>query len=137
MSAHASSSSPRSAIGRRRTSCDSTWSAAEYTHVGEDCTFQTLLKRFGLDDRALAAIGEIVHDIDCKDEKYSRPETAGVLSLLRGIAGRYDDDEARMGRGFPVFDDLYAFYSTQRGERQRMKWITRERPRSTAWRVHG
>ena len=55
-----------------------------------------------------------MHDIDCKDEKYGRPETAGVLSVLRGIAGRYEDDEARLERGFPVFDDLHAFYSTQR-----------------------
>ena len=90
---------------------------AEYTHVGEDCTFQTLLKRFALDDRALSAIGEIVHDIDCKDEKYGRPETAGVFGLLRGIAARSEDDEARLERGFPVFDDLHAFYSTpRRGE---------------------
>ena len=87
---------------------------AEYTHVGEDCTFQTLLKRFALDDRALRAIGEIVHDIDCKDEKYGRPETAGVFGLLRGIADRNETDEARLDRGFPVFDDLHAFYSARR-----------------------
>ncbi|MEP6496091.1 MAG: chromate resistance protein ChrB domain-containing protein [bacterium] len=87
---------------------------AEYTHVGEDCTFQTLLRRFALEDTALRAIGEIVHDIDCKDEKFGRPETAGVLGLLRGLAASQDDDVARIERGSPVFDDLYAFYSTQR-----------------------
>jgi hypothetical protein len=87
---------------------------AEYTHVGEDCTFQTLLQRFALDDVALRAIGEVVHDIDCKDEKYGRPETAGVYGLLRGIAASKDDDVARIERGSPVFDDLYAFYSSQR-----------------------
>lgn len=87
---------------------------ADYTHVGEDCTFQTLLARFGLGDRALAAIGEVVHDIDCKDEKYGRAETAGVLGLLRGIADTDENDEARLERGFPVFDDLYAFYSGRR-----------------------
>jgi hypothetical protein len=87
---------------------------AEYTHVGEECTFQTLLRRFALGDAALRAIGEIVHDIDCKDEKYARPETAGVFGLLRGIAASNDDDLARIERGSPVFDDLYAFYSSQR-----------------------
>jgi hypothetical protein len=56
---------------------------AEYTHVGEDCTFQTLVHRFALDAAALRAIGEVVHDIDCKDEKYGRPETAGVFGLPR------------------------------------------------------
>ena len=88
---------------------------AEYTHAGEDCTFQTLIRRFGLDDRALSAIGEVVHDIDCKDEKFGRPETAGVLGLLRGIADGTDDDNARLERGFHVFEDLYAFYSSRRG----------------------
>lgn len=87
---------------------------AEYTHVGEDCTCQTLMKRFGIDDVALRAIGEVVHDIDCKDEKYARPETAGVFGLLRGIAMHSDDDAARIERGLPVFDDLYAFYSARR-----------------------
>jgi len=86
----------------------------EYTHVGEDCTFQTLLERFGLRDRALAAIGEVVHDIDCKDEKYGRPETAGIFGVLRGIAEGNAGDEARLERGFPVFDDLYAFYRGRR-----------------------
>ncbi|HEY3933760.1 MAG TPA: chromate resistance protein ChrB domain-containing protein [Gemmatimonadales bacterium] len=47
---------------------------AEYTHIGEDCTFQTLARRFGLADPAIRAIGEIVHDIDCKDERFGRPE---------------------------------------------------------------
>ena len=84
---------------------------AEYTHEGERCTFQTLLARFGLEDRALRAIGEIVHDIDCKDEQFGRPETAGIASLVRGIAEAHDDDQRRMERGSAAFDDLYAYFS--------------------------
>jgi hypothetical protein len=91
---------------------------AEYTHVGEDCTFQTLLRRFGLDEPALAAIGEVVHDIDCKDEKFARPETAGVLGVLRGIAEGSTGDDERLERGFRVFEDLYLFYSSRRGGRE-------------------
>jgi hypothetical protein len=88
----------------------------EYSHVGEDCTFQTLLRRFGLDEPGLTAVGEVVHDIDCKDEKFARPETAGVLGLLRGIADGTPDDDERLERGFRVFEDLYVFYSTRRRE---------------------
>jgi hypothetical protein len=87
---------------------------AEYTHVGDDCTFQTLLRRFGLSERGLSAVGEVVHDIDCKDEKFGRAETAGVLGLLRGIADATSDDEERLERGFRVFEDLYGFYSSRR-----------------------
>jgi hypothetical protein len=87
---------------------------AEYTHERDRCTFQTLLARFGLKDRALAAIGEIVHDIDCKDERFGRPETAGVASLIRGIAAAHADDAMRLERGGAVLDDLYTAFRRAR-----------------------
>jgi hypothetical protein len=87
---------------------------AEYTHVGEECTFQTLIRRFGLHEEALGAIGEVVHDIDCKDELFGRAETDGVAGLLRGIAEAHPADDDRLEHGFPVFDNLLAFYRTRR-----------------------
>jgi hypothetical protein len=87
---------------------------AEYTHEGERCTFQTLVNRFGLSDRALSAVGEIVHDIDCKDERFGRPETQGVMRLLRGIADSTASDTERIERGATLFDDLYASFKTSR-----------------------
>lgn len=84
---------------------------AEYTHEGERCTFQTLVARFGLTDPALEAIGEIVHDIDCKDERVGRPETQGVARLVRGIADSAEQDSERIERGARLFDDLYAAFS--------------------------
>jgi len=87
---------------------------AEYTHVGEDCTFQTLLRRFGLRDRGLRAIGEIVHDIDCKDDRFNRPETAGTAALIRGIVQAQEDDRKCIERGSALLDDLYEFFRKQR-----------------------
>jgi hypothetical protein len=84
---------------------------AEYTHEGERCTFQTLLARFGLTDPALEAVGQIVHDIDCKDEQFGRPETQGVARLLRGIADSTPGDPERLQRGARLFDDLYAAFT--------------------------
>jgi hypothetical protein len=81
---------------------------AEYTHEGERCTFQTLVRRFALSDAALAAIGEVVADIDNKAERYSRPETAGIATVVRGIVQLHDADEVRLERGNEVFDQLYA-----------------------------
>jgi hypothetical protein len=87
---------------------------AEYSHEGDSCTFETLLKRFGLKERALRTIAEIVHDIDCKDDKYERPEAAGVASLLHGISRAYADDMVRLERGAALFDDLYARFRQER-----------------------
>ena len=84
---------------------------AEFTHVGSDCTFQTLVRRFNLRDKALAAIGEIVHDVDFKDDQFGRPETAGVAAMIRAIAESTKDDPKRIERGLTLFDDLYAFFS--------------------------
>lgn len=88
---------------------------AEYTHAGEDCTFQTLVRRFGLRDRALTAIGEVVHDIDCKDDRYHRPETAGFAALIRGIVDTHEDDRTRLERGGAVLDDFYTYFRKRRG----------------------
>ena len=72
---------------------------AEFTHEGDLCTFEVLLRRFGLQDPALRQIGEIVHDIDLKDAKFARPEAVGIDRLIVGIAMRHKGDEARIERG--------------------------------------
>jgi hypothetical protein len=79
----------------------------ELTHEGDRCTFEVLLDRLGLDDPALRAIAEIVHDVDLKDGKFGRPEAPGVERLVDGIARAHGDDETRLARGAAVLDDLY------------------------------
>jgi hypothetical protein len=79
----------------------------EFTHVGDRCTFEVLVAHTGLDDPALTAIGEIIHDIDLKDDKYGRAETAGVKSLIAGIATPGTSDEQRLARGAVLLDGLY------------------------------
>jgi hypothetical protein len=91
---------------------------AEFTHEGDHCTFEVLLQRFGLRDPALEALGEIVHDIDLKDGKFGRPETAGIDHLVAGIGLAHKDDEARLERGAAVFTDLYAYFQ-RKAERDR------------------
>jgi hypothetical protein len=83
---------------------------AEFTHEGDECTFEVLLRRRGLTDPALAAIAEIIHDIDLKDGKFERPEAVGIDRLIGGIAMAHEDDEQRLSRGIEMFDDLFEFY---------------------------
>jgi hypothetical protein len=82
-----------------------------FTHQGEDCTFETLIKSFALDnDSALRQIAEIVHDIDLKDQKYNRSEASGVNSVVRGLAEVYADDNERLKQSLPIFDGLYELF---------------------------
>jgi len=86
----------------------------EYSHEGDRCTFEVLLARAGLDDPALAAIGEIVHDIDLKDAKFGRAEAIGIAHLIEGIAAANKDDQRRLERGAAVFDDFYEYFRRKR-----------------------
>ena len=80
---------------------------AEFTHEGDECTFEVLVRRMELDDPALRPVAEIVHDIDLKDAKYGREEAAGIASLVAGIAAAHADDEKRRAEGAVVFEGLY------------------------------
>ncbi len=81
--------------------------SGEFTHVGDRCTFETLMVHFGLEDPALQSIAEIVHDIDVKDDKFNRLEASGVAAVLRGMVLRVPRDADRVERAGPVFDGLY------------------------------
>lgn len=83
----------------------------DFTHVGEDCTFETMIKSFGLgSDTALLQIAEIVHDIDLKDNKFNRPEAGGLNAVIRGLAEVYADDAERLKQCLPIFDGLYELF---------------------------
>jgi len=80
----------------------------EFTHQGDKCAFEVVLNTIGVNDAALCAIAEMVHDIDCKDDKFRRPETPGLAMMIDGIAARHDSDAKRLEDGFALFDSLYA-----------------------------
>lgn len=80
---------------------------AEFTHVGDLCTFEVLMRSFGVKDKAVKKIAEIVHDLDVKDEKYAKPETAGVEDILTGIRKTAKNDADGLERGMAVFEMLY------------------------------
>ena len=83
---------------------------AEYTHMGDACTFETLVLQFVPDDSALREIAEIVHDVDCKDAKFRRDEAAGLARMIAGIVALNPRDEDRVEQGKSLFDNLYAAF---------------------------
>jgi hypothetical protein len=85
----------------------------EFTHEGDRCTFEVLRTRAELADPALQAIGEIVHDIDLKDAKFGREESAGIACVVDGIAASTKDDARRLQRGATILDDLYEVFRSK------------------------
>ena len=86
----------------------------EFTHEGDRCTFEVMLKRTGLGDPALRALGEIVHDIDLKDGKFGREQTAGIADVIAGVCLTQDDDLGRVERGGLIFDGTYELLRRKR-----------------------
>ena len=87
---------------------------AEFTHEGDKCSFEVMLDRLALNDPALRAIAEIVHDIDLKDGKFARDQVAGIAHVIAGVCMTQQDDLARIDRGSALFDDTYEYFRRKR-----------------------
>ena len=82
---------------------------AEFSHHGDACTFEPLTKRFGIDDKAVRKIGEMIHDADLDDAKFQRVEGIGIDRVLKGWGKTAMPDDEILSRGFLCFDGLYEF----------------------------
>jgi hypothetical protein len=86
---------------------------AEFTHVGERVTFETLLASFSLEgDSSLARLARCVHYLDVGG--LPAPEAPGLEALLAGMRAGIADDDALLDAASGAFDFLYAsFKDTQ------------------------
>lgn len=80
----------------------------EFTHEGNLCTFEVLLKAFGIKDKGLKKIAEAVHELDIKDGKYASDEAGGLEAIITGITKTARDDADALEKGMAVFEMLYA-----------------------------
>jgi hypothetical protein len=81
---------------------------AELGHHGGDCTFETILRRRGLDDPVLWRLAEIVHEADIDDERFDAPQAPGLDAVLRGLSMVCRDERVLELTG-PLFDGLYEY----------------------------
>ncbi len=81
---------------------------AELSHHGGDCSFETILRRYDLDDPVLWRIAAIVHEADLDDQRYNAPEGPGLDIVLRGLSLTRSDEEILRISG-PMFDGIYEY----------------------------
>ena len=79
----------------------------ELSHQGEDCTFETLVKRARLKDRRLVRLAEIVHEADLRDGKYPREEARGIDVAIRALLAASPDDHQVLAQGMALCEGLY------------------------------
>jgi hypothetical protein len=80
----------------------------ELTHHGEDCTFETLVKRARLKDRRLARLAELVHEADLRDGKFPHEDARGIDVAVRALLAASPDDHQVLAQGMALFEGLYA-----------------------------
>lgn len=81
----------------------------KFTHHDGLCTFEILLREFGLKDAPLARLAKIVHAADIAGEEHTAPEAPGLKAIAEGFASLEISDEQRLAYGFPVYDALHAW----------------------------
>jgi hypothetical protein len=80
----------------------------ELSHHGPDCTFETMLRHFDLDDAVLWDMARIVHEADLADDRFDAPEGPGLDVLCRGLSMVSSDEEV-LAATRPLFDGLYEY----------------------------
>lgn len=89
---------------------------APVSHEGELCSFDTLLKAFGLSEPALNVLARIVRGADT-DRLGLAPQSAGLLAFSLGLSRLHaDDDHAMLEAAMPLYDALYAWCRDVQGE---------------------
>lgn len=83
---------------------------ATYGHVGDGCTFETLIDAYDLGhDPALVRLARIVHAADIPADLHTDPLAPGLLAIGVGGLGVEDDDQLLLTKGSFVYDALYAW----------------------------
>ena len=83
----------------------------EFSHHGTSCTFETLAQRFNLTDPAVTLIGQIVHDLDMKERRYSPPEAPAVARMVDGLQDLHREDDTLLEHGMEMFEALSRSFS--------------------------
>ena len=81
----------------------------ELGHHEGRCSFETILRKYGLSDPALDEIAAMVHDADLDDDRFRSPEAPGLDAIIRGLGLVIQDDHELLRYTERVYDGLYAW----------------------------
>ena len=85
----------------------------ELGHHGGKCSFETIIEHFGLTDKALLRLAQIVHSADVRADRDADPVATGLEAIAVGYSLRFPDDLENLERQFDVYDALYAWCRLQ------------------------
>lgn len=87
----------------------------ELSHEGPLCSFDAILRKYGLTDPALLELAVIIRGADTAHLELA-PQAAGLLAISLGLSRLFSDDYEQLRHGFVLYDALYAWSKYVRGE---------------------
>jgi hypothetical protein len=91
----------------------------ELGHHDEKCSFEAIMEKYDLNDKALMRMAHIVRAADTENLA-ADPIAAGLEAIATGYSLRFPNDSENMERQFEVYDALYAWCRTQVGKSTRL-----------------
>jgi hypothetical protein len=85
----------------------------ELGHRDGKCSFETIVEHYGLTDRALLRLAQIVHSADVEADRDLDPIARGLEAIAVGYSQRFPDDVENLAHQFEVYDALYAWCRLQ------------------------
>lgn len=80
----------------------------EFTHYNDQCTFDYIVKKYQIDDPAIAILANIVRGADT-DRYDIASESAGLMAISAGLSYNIQDDYQLLEQGYMIYDGLYSW----------------------------
>jgi len=87
----------------------------EFAHEGERCSFDTILRIYGIKDPALDHLATIVRGADTSRHDLS-PQCAGLFAISLGLSANFADDHEMLTHGMVMYDALYTWCRSLQSE---------------------
>jgi rhodanese-related sulfurtransferase len=87
----------------------------EFAHEGERCSFDTILRIYGIKDPALDHLATIVRGADTSRHDLS-PQCGGLFAISLGLSVNFADDHEMLTHGMVMYDALYTWCRSLQSE---------------------
>jgi AraC-like DNA-binding protein len=80
----------------------------EYTHYGDECTFDYIVKKHKIAEPAIKTISAIVRGADT-DRHDIAPQASGLWAISSGLSENIKNDQELLEKGMIIYDALYTW----------------------------
>ncbi|HEY3401766.1 MAG TPA: chromate resistance protein ChrB domain-containing protein [Ohtaekwangia sp.] len=88
----------------------------EYTHYGDECTFDFIVKKHKIQDPAIKTLAVIVRGADT-DRHDIASQASGLWAISAGLAHNIQDDQELLQKGMMIYDSLYTWAKLLQNEK--------------------